>query len=238
MCAMQKIIPKKTKKQNLAKRSAVLNAAIKVFAKKGFNDATISEIAKEAHVSEPTIYGYFSTKEELLFQIPSELSFEHQKETVRLIEHIPGAANKLSILVSRQLSLYVEHEDYGTVLMLILNVNRNFLNTERYHDFRLVANKVMEVLEEGIKNGEFRSGLDPYAIRAMLWGTMENLVSRKSLVGEPKDPLALMEQVMDMVFRGILDSKQEQTINVNINLNNEMTAGVSKGDPLTAYDKK
>lgn len=223
---MQGAVTKRKKKQNLAKRSAALSAAIRIFAEKGFNDATIAEIAKEAGVSEATIYDYFSSKEELLFQIPSEISLNHQKETVRLVEHVPGAANKLRILVRRQLSLYVKNEDYGTVLMLILNVNRNFLKTDMYQDFRLVANKVVEVLEEGIRTGEFRGDLDPYVIRAMLWGTLENMVSRRSLIGEPEDPLALIEQVMDIIFKGILAVQKEQTVNVTINLDGETLAKI------------
>jgi len=227
---MEKTITKRKKKQNLEKRSAVLTAAIKIFAQKGFTEATISEIAKDAGVSEATIYDYFSSKEELLFQIPSEISVKHQEETVRLIEHVPDAANKLKILVRRQLSLYVENEDYGTVLMLILNVNRNFLKTEMYQEFRLVANKVMNVLEEGIQNGEFRADLDPYVIRAMLWGTLENMVSRRSLIGEPKDPLILIEQVMDIIFKGILAAQLEQTINLNITLDSETLTRISMKD--------
>jgi TetR/AcrR family transcriptional regulator, fatty acid metabolism regulator protein len=218
---MQRAVTKRERKQNLEKRSAVLNAAMRIFARKGFNDATIAEIAKGARVSEATIYEYFTSKEELLFQIPSEISLNHQKETVKIVEHIPGAANKLRFLVSRQLSLYTENRDYGTVLMLILNVNCKFLKTGTYRDFRLVANKVIEVLQEGIRAGEFRSELDPYVIQTILWGTLENMVSRRSLIGKPEDPLALIEQVMDIIFKGVLDLSHGQMSNVHFNLDGE-----------------
>ena len=55
--------------KNLAKRAAILKAAEKILAQKGFHEATISDIAKKAEVSEATIYDYFSSKEELLFSM-------------------------------------------------------------------------------------------------------------------------------------------------------------------------
>jgi len=53
-----------------ARKEQILKAAERIFAQKGFHEATVSEIAKEARVSEGTIYEHFSTKEGLLFTIP------------------------------------------------------------------------------------------------------------------------------------------------------------------------
>ena len=50
-------------------RQEIFNAAIKVFAKKGFHSATIEEIADEAEFSKGAIYTYFSNKADLLYQI-------------------------------------------------------------------------------------------------------------------------------------------------------------------------
>jgi len=49
-----------------------MDAALRIFAEKGFQNATITEISKEAGVSEATIYEYFGTKEDLLFAIPEK----------------------------------------------------------------------------------------------------------------------------------------------------------------------
>lgn len=52
------------------RRERILECAMKIFAEKGFQDATISEISKAAGVSDATVYEYFKSKEELLFSIP------------------------------------------------------------------------------------------------------------------------------------------------------------------------
>lgn len=54
----------------------ILEAALKVFGEKGYYDATISDIAKAARVSEATLYDYFAGKEDILFSIPAKLTRE------------------------------------------------------------------------------------------------------------------------------------------------------------------
>ena len=54
------------------KANHILEASLKVFGKKGYYDATISDIApKAARVSEATLYEYFAGKEDILFSIPA-----------------------------------------------------------------------------------------------------------------------------------------------------------------------
>jgi len=55
-----------SQKRSEARKEQIFKAAEKVFAKKGFHEATISEVAREAGLSDATICEYFSTKEELL----------------------------------------------------------------------------------------------------------------------------------------------------------------------------
>ncbi|MBW2552431.1 MAG: helix-turn-helix transcriptional regulator [Deltaproteobacteria bacterium] len=50
----------------------ILEGALRVFGEKGFEDATVAAICAEAGISEPTLYEYFGSKEDVLFSI-SEL---------------------------------------------------------------------------------------------------------------------------------------------------------------------
>jgi TetR/AcrR family fatty acid metabolism transcriptional regulator len=210
--------PKKRPKaaKNSAKRKAILEAAERVFASKGFHEATISEIAKGAHVSESTIYEYFSTKEDLLFSIPAETIREYQNKNLEILQYIQGAANKLRTLIYRHLSLYAFNEDYATVAMLFLKGNRNFLKTEAYKVVQASARITTKVLEEGIEAGEFRSDLQPHLVRAMIWGTIEHLVTRKSLMGKPEDLLSLADDITDTILHGIMVPEKKPLLNVHV----------------------
>lgn len=202
--------------KNPVKQAAILKAAEKIFAQKGFHEARIYDIAKEAHVSESTIYEYFSTKEELLFSIPAEIIGQYQKKNLEILQYTWGAANKLRTMIHRHLSLYAYNEDYANVVMLILKGNRNFLQTEAYKVVQASARVTTQVLEEGIKTGEFRSTLKPNLVRAMIWGTIEHLVVRRSLLGKPEDLLPLADDITDTILNGIVVPKSDNTLNVNV----------------------
>jgi TetR/AcrR family fatty acid metabolism transcriptional regulator len=206
-------------KKNPAKGAAILKAAEHTFARKGFHEATISDIAKKAKVSEATIYEYFSSKEELLFSIPAKTIHQYQEKNLEILEYIQGAANKLRFLIYRHLKLYASNPDYANVVMLILKGNRNFLKTEAYQIVQRSARNTTQVLEEGIQSGEFRPDIKPYLVRAMIWGTIEHLVTRKSLFGKPQDLLGLADHIVGTIFIGILTpQKTEPTIHVQVKM--------------------
>ena len=115
--------------KNPAKRLAIIKAAEKVFARKGFHETPIADVAKEARVSEATIYECFLSKEDLLFSIPAETIREYRGKNLETLPCIKGAANKLRGIIYRHLSLYADNSDYANVVMLILKENRNFLKT-------------------------------------------------------------------------------------------------------------
>jgi len=204
--------------KNPTKGAVILEAAQNIFAQKGFHEATISDIAKQAEVSEATIYEYFSSKEELLFSIPAETIHQYQEKNLEILEYIQGAANKLRFLIYRHLKLYASNPDYANVVMLILKGNRNFLKTEAYKIVQRSARNTTQVLEEGIQNGEFKPNLKPYLVRAMIWGTIEHLVTRKSLFGKPQDLLGFADDIVDTIFSGILMAQKEPTIHVNVKM--------------------
>lgn len=214
--------PKTNKKllKNPRKGASILKAAEGIFAEKGFQAATISDIAKKAKVSEATIYDYFSSKEELLFAIPAQTIKEYHEKNNEILLYITGAANKLRFLIKRHLGLYADNPDYANVVMLNLKVNRNFLKTEAYGIIQSSAKKYIQVIKEGIQNGEFRPDINPYLVRSMLWGTIEHSVTRRSMLGEPNDLMALADELHDTIFAGIRALEKESAINVNVTLQN------------------
>jgi AcrR family transcriptional regulator len=210
--------------RNPAKSAAILKAAETIFSRKGFHSATIAEIAKKAKVSEATIYEYFSSKEELLFTIPAETTYRHYEKNQEILPYIHGAANKLRFLIRRHLELYAENPSYADVIMLIIRVNRNFLETDAYQIVRSSAQQYLEVLEEGIRSGEFRETIQPFTVRTMIWGAVEHLVTRRSLLGKPADLLAMADEIFQTLFDGIRRPEDPPDIRVRLALDQNPNA--------------
>jgi len=208
--------------KNPVKGAAILKAAESIFARKGFHEATISEIARKSRVSEATIYEYFSSKEELLFSIPAQTTRQYEEKNREILKYIRGAVNKLRFLIYRHLSLYAENPDYANIVMLILKGHRNFQKTDAYKIVQSTARKTIHVLEEGIQNGEFRAGIQPLLVRAIIWGTIEHLVTRKCLLGKPDDLLALADDIIDTIFQGIVLPQKEPTINLKVKIEDNL----------------
>jgi len=186
-----------------ARKRGIREAAQRVFAQKGFHEATISEVAQEAGISEATIYEYFSSKEELLFSIPGETE-RRTKETLEFIlAHVRGASNKIRCIIYHYLWLYENHLDYAALVMLILKHNRKFCETQAYQVVRERSRVVLRVVEEGVASGEFRAETNPYLVRSMILGTVEHLVIRRLLIGGPKELSQFSDALADQIIYGI-----------------------------------
>ncbi|MCG8633636.1 MAG: TetR family transcriptional regulator [Desulfobacterales bacterium] len=185
------------------RKKIILDTATKVFAQRGFQEATITEIAKKAKVSEASIYEYFSTKEGLLFSIPAQSSqnlFETMAFHLKLIR---GAGNKLRAIVYLLMDSYQSNPDFAAVLMLFLKHNKKFLDTSGHHVIKEGIKQITRVIEEGIEAGEFKPGLNSYLIRAMVLGTIEHLVTNWVMTGNPDSLIQFVDPLIDSLLAGI-----------------------------------
>jgi TetR/AcrR family transcriptional regulator, fatty acid metabolism regulator protein len=196
------------------RRKQLLKAAEKVFAQKGYQDATISDVAREAKVSDATIYEYFPSKEDLLFSIPGEMTRKYKDEIIKILSYVRGWGEKLRCVIQHYFWFYERHPDYASVAMLILKQNRNFLDKEAYQEVREHAQLILHLIEEGRRCGEFRSDINPYLIRAMILGTIEHLVIRRVLLGKPERLVPFTDQFWNLISGGITLPLDEKTFTV------------------------
>ncbi len=199
------------------RRDEILKAAMIVFAQKGFQEATVSDVAQTAKVSDTTIYEYFSSKEDLLFSIPLDTT-RKGLELESLLRHIRGAGNKIRAVIYHYLLFYQNNPDYSSVVMLILKQNRKFINTETYQVIRQGFRLILNVIEEGIATGEFQEGTDPYLVRHTLLGAIEHLLIRKLLLGKPEDLLSYVDPLTDLIIGGIGTGGKAKSWNLQIKL--------------------
>jgi TetR/AcrR family fatty acid metabolism transcriptional regulator len=189
------------------RKQRILDAALKVFADKGFQDATIAAIARRARVSEGTIYEYFSSKENLLFHIPKAFT-DRYGEVVRFhIELIKGAANRLRAMVYMYLHMWKHYPDYAVLNLVILKTNHKFRETEGYRLIREGFQAITKIVQEGVDNGEFRPDIDPYIIRSVLMGAVDHVTVNWLLSDRKRDLLATVDPIVDVVMEGILSSE-------------------------------
>ena len=200
-----------------ARKDNVIDAALQVFAQKGYADTTMTDIAKKAGVSTPVLYEYFKTKEDLLFAIPEKFTAEPIKIAEYVAPYLRGAEAKIRALVQGYLTVYDENPHYASLVMLELKTNRRFLKTKAYGMVKKVAGGLLDVIKEGIQDGTFKEDTDAFLVRSMLLGTIEHLCIRKLLIGEPKNLPQYTDPIVDTILGSIRKQSKKMSINLNIN---------------------
>jgi TetR/AcrR family transcriptional regulator, fatty acid metabolism regulator protein len=195
-----------------SRKDRVMDVALRIFAEKGFQSATISEISKEAGCSEATIYEYFGTKEDLLFAIPEKISRESIQETDRALTYIKGAEGRMRAILLAYVRLYQSNPHYSALVLLQLMNNKRFRETPAHAAIRRSARRLLDCIKEGIADGTFKRNADPYLIRSVLLGTIEHLFIHWHMQGMPKREKSIMEMLdpfIEIVLAGIRAEKEQ-----------------------------
>jgi len=209
---MLKISPK------IVRKNKIIKTALNMFAEKGFQEATISEISKAAGDSDATIYEYFNTKEELLFAIPEEITQVPVRDIEKVLPFLRDSQSKLRAIVQGYMTLYENNPLYSALVMLHLKTNRNFLKTKAYEKIRGIAHMLLTCIQEGIDDGSFKKDTDPFLVRAMILGTIEHLCIRWHLLGTSSNLVEQVDPLVDLIFCGIRVKSHSRNLCLHLNL--------------------
>src|SRR5580704_10338192 len=144
------------------KRERILDAAVRVFAKKGFHATRVSEVAKAAGVADGTIYLYFKSKDELLVRL-----FEDRVERLlaflqRELPSSVGAAGKLRRIIELQLGLMEGERDLAEVVTVIVRQSTKLMKEYAAPKFNAYLDAIAAVVQDGQATGELRSDVSPH----------------------------------------------------------------------------
>lgn len=210
------------------RKDRIMEAALRIFAEKTFQDATISEISKEAGVSEATIYEYFGTKEDLLFAIPEKVSNDSFEEATKVMPFIKDVEGRIRAILLGYVQLYQNNPYYSALVLLQLMSSKRFRQTEAHAAIRRSAHRLLDCIRTGIADGTFRPDADAYLVRSMLMGTIEHLFIHWHMQGMPKRKKSMMDMLdpfLEIVFNGIRVKKEQQGLTLHLNLEDARALG-------------
>lgn len=143
-------------------KEKITEHSIRLFEQKGFSETSIQDIVESIGVTKGTFYYYFSSKEELLMEIHLRYICEllrHQEEILR--DQTKSCKEKIYEVVYMLISSIKSQGSSAKVFfreMQNLSEERLSQITPKRDQFRF---NIEAVLEEGVKNGEFRAGMNP-----------------------------------------------------------------------------
>jgi TetR/AcrR family transcriptional regulator, fatty acid metabolism regulator protein len=184
------------------KRKRILEAAVKVFARKGYFAARVSEIAKKAGVADGTIYLYFRGKEDILVKLFDEGMAAHVASVREVVTTVKRAPERLRAIAERHLRSLGENRDLAVVFQVELRQSTQFM--ERFtaswlKDYFALLN---EVMEEGQRDGSLRADLNRKVATKVFFGALDEMVTSWIIGGKGYDLGQLADPVVDLFLRG------------------------------------
>ena len=142
-----------------ARPSEILEAAMTIFARKGFAAARMEDIAKEAGVTKGTIYLYFENKEAVFKSLVRDAIGTTLASVATDIQTYDGSARFLLRLVVARLARLLVESDKVVLPKIIIGESANFPWLAEFYRFEVIE-KGLELLvslvERGMLRGEFR----------------------------------------------------------------------------------
>jgi TetR/AcrR family fatty acid metabolism transcriptional regulator len=186
------------------KREAILRAAIKVFAQKGYFNSKVADIAKEAGIADGTVYLYFKSKEEILRSVFDRAMEEFIAEGKREIAEIREADKRLRRIAQLHLEKLGADRDLAIVFQVELRGSTKFMEEFSGGGFAEYLEIIQRTIQEGQKAGVFRKDLKPITAAKILYGALDEMVTNW-ILSKREYPLAPMaDEVLKVFFGGIL----------------------------------
>jgi TetR/AcrR family fatty acid metabolism transcriptional regulator len=196
------------------KRERIIAAAERIFAEKGYFETTIAEIARDAQVAEGTIYEYFANKKDLLYAVPENYLADYATFVLDHLQGIKGALNKLRKIVWCHLFYFRNHKDFTKIMTLEIRIDPDFYKSKTYENLKLYSDLIIQIISEGIKDGEIAPTVNPHIVRDMILGAVEHVCIPWLIFGREIPIDNLVEDISRAVFSGL--APRERVLKVNL----------------------
>ena len=184
------------------KRRRILQAAVKVFARKGYFAARVSDIARRAEVADGTIYLYFEGKEDILVSLFDEVMSEHVERARTEMGQVEGAPARLRVLAEHHLRVLGADRDLAVVFQVELRQSTKFMERFTASWLRRYFELVASVIEQGQREGTLRADLPRKLVTKAFFGTLDELVTSWVVGRKDYDLAHLAGPAVDLLLRG------------------------------------
>lgn len=184
----------------------IINAATKIFAKKGFFQTKVSEIAKEAKVADGTIYLYFENKDSILISL-----FEEQMKRVlddmrEEISKETGAVKKIEKFALNHLKLIEQNKDVAEIIQVELRQSSKFMKEYKNEKFAEYLNLIGDIIQEGQEEGIFKKDVIPGIAKRAFFGALDEMSRFWVLSSRRKyDIDTAAKQISEYFLSGLVD---------------------------------
>jgi TetR/AcrR family fatty acid metabolism transcriptional regulator len=159
------------------KPKQIIEAAVRVFARNGYYNSRVSDIAREAGIASGTIYLYFKTKEEILVRLFRDKMAAFVSRQRRALADEPDPEAKIRRLVRLHFTVLEQSPALAEVVQVELRQGQKFFRGASAHEVSGYFELIASVLEAGVAAGRFQPDLPVKVATKMLFGAMDQLAT-------------------------------------------------------------
>ncbi len=187
------------------KHSKIINASTKVFAKKGFFNARISDIAKEAKVADGTIYLYFNNKFDILISVFEEEIGALIEQVSKALAVEPDPRKQLEIFATMHLTTMKKNRNLAEVFQIELRQSAKQIKDYRNNKFSEYIDIISTIIKNGQAQNLFRSDIKPGIAKRAFFGALDEISRVWSFSLEKEYTVEeTISQIMSFFLTGML----------------------------------
>jgi len=197
------MVQKPIRNGSTGKRESILRAATRVFARNGYFNSKVADIARAAGVADGTVYLYFKSKEEILHSIFDQNMAEAIAADRKLIDKLRDPREKLRRIAMLHLERLGADRDLAVVFQVELRGSTKFMEEFSAAGFAEYLGLLRAIFEEGQRSGVFRKELNAKVAAKIFFGALDEMatnwiISKRSYKLEP-----MADVVMDVFLNGV-----------------------------------
>jgi len=185
------------------KRESILRAATRVFARNGYFNSKVADIARAAEVADGTVYLYFKSKEEILHSIFDQNMAEAIASGRVLIEKLQDPGEKLRRIAMLHLERLGADPDLAVVFQVELRGSTKFMQEFSAAGFAEYLGLLRQTFEEGQRSGVFRKDLNAKIVSKVLFGALDEMATNWIISKRSYKLAPMADVVMDVFLNGV-----------------------------------
>ena len=185
------------------KREAILRAAIKVFAGKGYFNSKVADVATAAGIADGTVYLYFKSKDEILHSIFDRAMSEFIGEGERELEAISEADKRLSRIAELHLEKLGADRDLAIVFQVELRGSIKHMREFTAAGFAEYLDIICKTIANGQSTGVFRKDIKPVVAAKIFYGALDEMVTNWILSNKSYPLAPMADEVLKIFLTGL-----------------------------------
>ena len=194
-----------------SKREAILRAATVVFARHGFFNAQVADVAREAGVAAGTVYLYFRSKDDLLGSIFERTMKEARAEAVAALGGLDDPVDRLRALARLHLDRLGRDRDLAVVFQVELRQSTKFMERFSTTHLREYLELMRATIAEAQERGAFRREINPRLAAKVFFGALDEMATNWVLSRRRYALAGDAEPVLDLLLNGMQSTKTKAT---------------------------